>query len=179
MTRWLAALIVPLRLAADVTNCACDTSRPATLQARECSLCREAEKQPASAGIFFLKDINPRKPNRWLALPRSHGPGGHPLHRLPRAEQSRLWQAAIIKAKELWGDRWGIAYNSEKQRTQCHGHIHIGRLLDGLAPGNFYDVDTVDKIRLPEDGAGIWFHPIGAKLRVHHGEGITETVLLR
>ena len=38
----------------------------------ECGLCREAEKLPQDPSVFFLKDINPRKPNRWLALPRAH-----------------------------------------------------------------------------------------------------------
>ena len=36
-----------------------------TLDARPCSLCREAEKQPADTRIFFLKDVNPTKPGRW------------------------------------------------------------------------------------------------------------------
>jgi hypothetical protein len=34
----------------------------------ECELCRETEKQGARAAVH-LKDINPRKPNRWLTLP--------------------------------------------------------------------------------------------------------------
>ena len=49
------------------------------MAARECSLCREAEKQPAEPGVFFLKDVNPRKPNRWLALLRQHVDGDNPL----------------------------------------------------------------------------------------------------
>lgn len=181
MTRRIALLAAAFAAAsiADVTQCACDTARPETMQARECSLCREAEKQPASTEVFFLKDINPRKPNRWLALPKPHALGGHPLHRMPRIDQTALWRAAIAKAKELWGDAWGVAYNSEKHRTQCHGHVHIGKLLQGLAPGNFYDVDRPEQIRLPEDGSGIWFHPVGNRIRVHYGEGITETALLR
>ena len=31
------------------------------MQARECGLCREADKHPADQRVFFLKDINPRK----------------------------------------------------------------------------------------------------------------------
>ena len=56
--------------ASAATECACDPQKPETMEARQCSLCREAERQPANPTIFFLKDINPRKPNRWLALPK-------------------------------------------------------------------------------------------------------------
>ncbi len=180
MIRWVMAAFLAAGLGfGDVTKCACDIGNPGGMRARECSLCAEAEKQPADAEIFFLKDINPRKPNRWLALPRVHGTVGHPLHELDRAAQAKLWNAAIAKAKQVWGGEWGIAYNSEKHRTQCHGHVHIGKLLKGLAPGKFYDVDRVEQIRVPTDGTGIWFHPVGRKIRVHTGEGITETALLR
>jgi hypothetical protein len=173
-------LAIPLLLWSDVRQCACDPAKPETMKGRECSLCKEADKHDGQE-IFFLKDNNPRKPNRWLALPRGHGGGGgHPLHALPKALQTRLWAAAIAKGRELWGDDgWGLAYNSEIHRTQCHGHVHIGRLLQGLAPGKFYDVSGPAGIRIPGDGSGLWIHPVGGKLRVHHGEGITETVLLR
>jgi hypothetical protein len=163
---------------ADVSNCACDAARPESYRGRECSLCGEADKR-AGQEVFFLKDINPRKPNRWLALPGKHSAGGHPLHLMAAAEQARLWSAAIARSKELWGDRWGVAYNSEKFRTQCHAHIHIGKLLEGLAPGKFYDVDRPDQVRVPLDGSGVWVHGVGSRIRVHYGEGITETALLR
>ncbi len=173
----MAALAIPL-LVADVRQCACDPAKPETMRNRECSLCNEAEKQTSE--IFFLKDVNPRKPNRWLALPHPHSPGGHSLHTLPRPLQIKLWTEAIAKAREVWGpDGWGIAYNGEVNRTQCHGHIHIGKLLQGLAPGKYYEVAGPAGIRMPTDGLGIWVQPIRGKLRVHYGEGITETVLLR
>jgi diadenosine tetraphosphate (Ap4A) HIT family hydrolase len=164
---------------ADVSACACDPANPESLKARECSLCVEAEKHPADQEVFFLKDINPRKPNRWLALPRTHAAKGHALRDLPEALQTRVWKSAIQKAKELWGDDWGLAYNSSMVRTQCHAHIHIGKLLKGLAPGNYKDVDSPHQIRVPDDLSGIWVHPVGAKLRIHYGEQITETSLLR
>lgn len=166
-------------LPADVSACACDPARPATLEARECSLCQEAEKQAPDVEVFLLKDISPRKPNRWLALPRSHAQGPHALHDMPAAERARLFRAAIAKARELWGEEWGIAYNSERFRTQCHTHLHIGKLLKGLSPGRFVDVARAEDIPVPDDGAGFWFHPVGRKIRVHLGEEITETVLLR
>ena len=149
------------------------------MEARECSLCREADQRPSDQETFYLRDNNPRKPNRWLALPRVHAAGGHALHELPKPLQARLWKAAIEKGRELWGDGWGMAYNSDKVRTQCHTHIHIGKLLQGLAPGSYYEVDRVERIKAPTDGTGIWVHPVGKKLRVHYGEIITETALLR
>jgi hypothetical protein len=66
------ALLAALVLRADFVTCSCDPSKPETLQARQCSLCREAEQQPTDVDVFFLKDANPSKPNRWLALPRTH-----------------------------------------------------------------------------------------------------------
>src|SRR5690348_6447177 len=63
----IALLLATAPLAfADISHCACDISNPETMAARECGLCKEAEKQPADGAVFFLKDSNPRKPNRWL-----------------------------------------------------------------------------------------------------------------
>ena len=168
-------------LMADVRQCACDPAKPEMLASRECSLCNEADKHEGGGDIFFLKDNNPRKPNRWLALPRTHGSGSHPLHALPQAIQVKLWTEAIAKATQVWGPTdWGIAYNGELNRTQCHGHVHIGKLLKGLAPGKYKDVSGPAAIQLIKDGTGVWIHPVrGGRLRVHFGEGITETVLLR
>src|SRR5574340_204718 len=120
----LLALFFVVSAAADVRNCACDPAKPETMQARECGLCREAERHPPDTKIFFLKDTNPRKPNRWLALPRAHAAAGHHLDEMPDKERIALWAAAIGKAKELWGDEWGVAYNGEMVRTQCHAHLH-------------------------------------------------------
>jgi diadenosine tetraphosphate (Ap4A) HIT family hydrolase len=159
-------------------DCPCDVSNPATLTARQCSLCNEAEKQSADTHVFFLKDINPRKPNRWLALPRAHGSTLHHLHDIPPAERTRLWSASIEKAKELWGDEWGLAYNGEQVRTQCHTHIHIGKLLNGIETDNFKVVSNASDIPAPP-GGGLWVHPAGNKLHVHLGEQTAETVLLR
>ncbi|MEO8662579.1 MAG: hypothetical protein ABI693_29230 [Bryobacteraceae bacterium] len=145
---------------------------------RECSLCREAEKQPSETEIFFLKDANPRKPNRWLVLPKVHGSVGHSLRELKPGQRAALWKAAIAKGKELWGNEWGLAYNGDTARTQCHGHIHIGKLLKGLAPGKTLVVSHVEDIPVPK-GDGLWVEPLGKKLLVHYGETITETVLLR
>jgi hypothetical protein len=97
-----ALLLVSFPLMAQ-TPCPCDPAKPETMKERQCSLCVEAEKQPDDDGVFFLKDINPRKPNRWLALPRTHTHGLHPLSSLSAEQRTRLWSAAIERAKQMWG----------------------------------------------------------------------------
>lgn len=175
----LISLIAVTAAWADVRACACDISKPETLEARECSLCTVAEQQPAEPPYFFLKDINPRKANRWLALPRAHYKGGHPLAEMSAAEREAYWTAAMGKAKELFGDSWGLAVNGEESRTQCHGHIHIGKLLEDVETVNVVVVDGATGIPLPEGGTGLWVHPVDGKLHVHTGEQINEFVLQR
>lgn len=161
------------------TPCACDVSKPETMTKRECSLCVEAERHPAGVAIFFVKDINPRKPNRTLALPRAHTSGLHPLAELPPDQRTQFWTAAIDKAKSLWGNDWAVAYNGDRVRTQCHAHVHIGRLLPGVEAGTFLTVSSPAEIPPPKD-EGYWIHSTpDSKMHVHTGEQITETVLLR
>jgi hypothetical protein len=166
---------------ADVTGCACDVAHPESAKVRMCSLCLEAEKHPAGIAHFFLKDNNPRKPNRWLILPRSHaqdGPGIFPG--MSRAERTALWKAAIARAEEMWGDGWGLAINGSRSRTQCHAHIHIGKLLGFVElDRRFAVVSRAEDIPVPEDGTGLWVHPVEGKLHVHLGEQTCETVLMR
>jgi hypothetical protein len=177
----LAALALTAVLArADISHCACDVANPESMAARECGLCREAEKQPADMLVFLLKDNNPRKPNRWLVLPRGHGKAGDPLASMTAGQRTALWTAAMEKGRELWGDKWGLAYNGDISRTQCHAHVHVGKLLDGIETDNFMVVSGPAQIPTPKDGTGLWVHTIeGGKLHVHTGEQITETVLLR
>jgi diadenosine tetraphosphate (Ap4A) HIT family hydrolase len=176
--RILLVLLAAVALPAAI-DCDCDPARPETMKMRQCSLCGEAEKQNEGVPIFFLKDINPRKPNRWLALPRRHGSGQHHLHDLSPAERAALWTAAIGKAREMFGDEWGIAYNGEQVRTQCHTHLHVGKVLKGIETKNFIVVRNASEIPAPE-GEGLRVH--GAEngaMHVHLGEQITETALLR
>lgn len=186
--RWHAAVVFLSLIQAPVTMaqlpvvqntvCACDPANAESMKARQCSLCNEAEKQTGE--VFFLKDINPRKPNRWLALPKAHGKGRHHFHEMSQADRTKLWKAAIAKATELWGkDDWGLAYNGEIYRTQCHTHLHIGKFA--RAAENLRHVRIVSRpedIPVPAD-SGVWVHPQGGMLHVHLGEQVTETVLLR
>ena len=164
---------------ADVRGCACDLAKPETMATRECSLCAEAEKQPANVEVFFLKDANPSKSHRTLALPRKHYPGQHSLEAMSAVERTELWTAAIAKAQELWGDSWGIAMNGEERRTQCHMHLHIGKLNDDAETEGFVVVSGPSEIPIPANGAGLWVHPVNGKLHVHMGEQVTEFVLMR
>ena len=62
MERLLLVAILLISVANAAVTCACDPEKPETMEMRQCSLCREAEKHSADERIFFLKDINPRKP---------------------------------------------------------------------------------------------------------------------
>lgn len=159
----------------NLVSCACDPAKPETMAARPCSLCREAENRPGSDAVFLLKDNNPNKPNRWLALPRSHA---HSLAAMTQPERTALWNTAAAKGKEMFGDGWALAVNGRKVVTQCHTHIHIGKLLSGIETNNFLVVSSLDEIPVPEN-EGFWVHPEGARFHVHRGEQITETILLR
>jgi diadenosine tetraphosphate (Ap4A) HIT family hydrolase len=174
-----SAIILALVLA-DARNCACDISKPETMTAVNCSLCREAEKQPAEQGVFFLKDTNPTKPNRTLALPRKHVAGPHNLSDFTAADRNELFVAAIAKGKELWGANWGVAYNGVERRTQCHAHVHIGKLVENAETGkDFLVLKGPADIVVPTDGSGFWIHEVDGKIHEHSGEQVKEFVLER
>jgi diadenosine tetraphosphate (Ap4A) HIT family hydrolase len=172
----VASCLAGLAARADMVTCTCDVAHPETLAARQCSLCREAEKQPADVKYFFLKDANPSKPNRWLALARSHE---RSIDLLTDTQRTELLAAAIDKAKQLFGDEWAIAYNAPSVQTQCHIHLHIGKLIPGVESGQFITATKVEDIPAPAKGEGFWIHPQGNLFHVHMGEQITETVLER
>ncbi len=163
---------------ADVRNCACDPARPESKEQRECSLCRVADAQPPEPAFFAIRDANPRKPNRWLALPRFHGGNPQDLAGMTPEERTAYWKFAIAKAHELWDDGWGLAINSLAQRTQCHMHIHIGKLREGVEDDQFVVVAGAADIPLPKEGDGMWVHPVAGKLHVHFGNETPEMLLL-
>ena len=161
-------------------DCACDHLNAATLADADCSLCREAEKHAAVGDtIFFVRDASPRKPNRTLALPVVHGKGQQDLAHLASEQRTILWKAAITKAQELWPGQWGLAVNSPTVRTQCHLHVHIGKLNDGADESTGRLVATPEEIPVPPNGVGIWLHPAPGGLHVHMDREISEPVLMR
>lgn len=148
------------------------------MEARECGLTKEALKQPAGIEYFFLKDNNPRKPNRWLILPVGTGPGAQYIDQMEKERRVRLWKAAIAKGQELFGNEWGLAYNAPSVRTQCHMHLHIGRFIKAAENTRYKIVTRVEELPAPET-EGVWVHPVGKAFHVHYGELITETALVR
>ncbi|MFB3778402.1 MAG: hypothetical protein ACE141_12365 [Bryobacteraceae bacterium] len=179
-SKGLAALILCAPMAwGEIAGCVCDPARPETLEARQCSLTREALTQPATPPVFFLKDTNPSKPNRWLAIPRAVRKDMHSLADMSAEERRQLWTEAIRKAREMWGDEWGLAINGDETRTQCQPHVHIGKFLRAAETADFTVVDAPGRIPAPRDGTGLWIHEAEGKIHVHTGEVLTETVLLR
>jgi len=101
--------LTALSIHADVRDCVCTLTSPAIAETRGCSLCIEAARQPAGRAIFLVHDSDPTKPNRWLVLPRAPYDGPNPLARMTAPERLALWNAAIAKAKETWGNSWAVA----------------------------------------------------------------------
>jgi len=178
------------------SRCPCDHSVAETLLAYpQCSLCLESEFHPPDVPFFFVQDINPSKPNRWLILPRAHDKGMQNLSGLAAADSGKFWAAAIRKGEELWGKQWGLAVNGELARSQCHAHAHIGKLLDGVEGEGFLykmgcsrvpgkapiTVAGPDGIRAPDKGAAFWIHPVekGLHLHVEDTTAMAEFVLMR
>jgi len=166
-------------LGAQRLPCACDHPTHAAYDTRGCGLCAEVDKAPPNVPVVFVKDNSPLKPNRWLALPRRHADKPFQLlGDLTQAERTALWREAIVKARDQWGTRWGVAMNGMVSRGQCHVHVHIGRLIDGVEWGEFKEVSGPEEIPDPGE-SGIWVHS-GANGKLHvHVEIATETVLAR
>jgi CDP-diacylglycerol pyrophosphatase len=169
--------IVPRAIAPPVTSCSCDHKQPESLRQRVCSLCGTAEKQTGE--VYFLKDINHNKPNRYLALPKWHEGGLQSAGTLPEPLRTELWREAIAKAKDLFGERWGIAHNSHWFRTQCHAHLHLGPMSPEVeeANGTLY-ADPKDFPATPGE-QGMWVHARDGQYCVHLDRDLTEIVLIR
>ena len=112
-----------------------------------------------------------------LALPRAHGRNPQHLAEMTAEVRAAYWTAAIAKARERWGEEWGLAINNLERRTQCHMHIHIDRLIPGSEDERFVVVDGARDIPLPGENDGLWVHPVGGKLHVHHGNPAPELLL--
>ena len=135
---------------------------------------------PQYVSDLFQGYTSPLKPHQWLILPRTHASDGRvPLSKLTAAERTAFWTAAIARARALFGEDWGLALNGDEARSQCHTHVHIGRLLEGVERGRPLVIDGPADIPVPKDGTGLWIHAAGNKLHVHVGEQSTEGVLER
>lgn len=174
------ALLLLQATHADVRDCQCEVARPETLDLRACSLCKAAELQPAGPAYFVIRDSNPNKPHRWLALPRGHGANPQHLGNMTPAERNAYWTFTIAKAREFWpAEDWGLAVNSLERRTQCHAHIHIGKVREGVESDTFTVVGGPADIPLPREGDGLFIHPANGKLHVHTGNDTPELLLER
>ena len=176
----VAALLLLQLSHADIRECMCDVAVPASLEARECALCKETEKQPADVQFFYLRDTSPTKQHRWLTLPRFHGNHPQLLDEMTPEQRAAYWDAAMTKARELWPENnWGVALNGTIKRTQCHIHIHIGKLIPDYENDQFVVIDKPSEIPLPTSGNGVWVHPAGTRYHAHTDEPAGELKLER
>ncbi len=160
-----------------VVSCPCDHARTDSLGSRVCSLCQTAETE--SEEIYFLRDINPLKPSRYLALPKPHGSGFQSTADLSEELRAKLWSRAAERAEELYPGRWGLAQNSHFFRTQCHAHIHIGPLSPEVDDIGGTLVATAEEVPNVGPEQGIWMHPRKAMFCVHLDRDLAEIVLVR
>ena len=160
-----------------VVECPCDHAKAASMASRACSLCGTAEQ--ATDEVYFLKDNNPHKPNRYLALPKAHAAGYQSTHDLSPQLRAELWRKAAARAEELFPGRWGLAQNSNFFRTQCHAHVHIGPLSPEVEDigGTLYA--SGGEIPNVSPGQGIWMHPKQGRFCVHLDRDLAEIVLIR
>ena len=160
-----------------VVGCPCDHADAETLSSRVCSLCRTAEQQ--SASVYFLKDINPHKPNRYLALPRMHNSDLQHTGGLSAQLRTEVWEAAIAEAQRLFGERWGLAENAYFFRTQCHAHIHMGPLSPEVAEEDGTLYERVSDFPALDASKGVWVHPREGRYCLHLNRDLAEVVLIR
>ncbi len=160
-----------------VVNCPCEHGRPESIESRVCSLCGTADEQTGE--IYFLKDINPHKPNRYLALPKAHAGGFQSTAHLPGELRDLLWQRAAERAEQLYPGRWGLAQNSHHFRTQCHAHIHIGPLSPEVEDTGGTRYESVAELPNVGPEQGIWLHPKNGGYCVHLDRDLAEIVLVR
>ena len=160
-----------------VVGCPCDHARADSLGNRVCSLCKTAEKE--SDEIYFLRDINPLKPNRYLALPKPHDSGFQSTADLSDEMRAKLWSHAAERAEELYPGHWGLAQNSHFFRTQCHAHIHIGPLSPEVDDIGGMLVATAGELPNIGPEQGLWLHPRNGVFCVHLDRDLAEIVLVR
>ena len=83
------------------------------MKARQCSLCEAAEAQPHDVKIFFLRDKNPAKSHRWLALPRAHWAANHELSEMAAAGRTGSCGAPPSRKRRASGETSGESLTME------------------------------------------------------------------
>lgn len=167
------------RLWGPLAPCDCDHSRPESLADRNCALCRVVEAR--EGGLLLVKDIDPEKPNRWLALPRRHAAATRQsITDLSGDERRELAAFSVREAERLFPGRWALAVNPAAERSQCHLHVHLGpRRDDALCTNAGIHVGEPGRIldAVASDGS-VWAHPEpGGGYHVHTAvavEGMLE-----
>jgi hypothetical protein len=112
-------------------------------------------------------------------LPRAHGDSLQAVGEMPSQARARLWSAAIEKAVELFGPRWGLAHNGYLFRTQCHAHIHMGPLSADVDDVNGTLYDSPAEFPAVDASRGMWLHPKDGRYCVHLDRDLAEVVLIR
>jgi hypothetical protein len=64
-------------------------------------------------------------------------------------------------------------------RTQCHMHLHIGKLNAGADESGGRLVSSPEQFPIPEPGLGLWMHPVTGGYHVHTDREIAEPMLMR
>lgn len=167
------------RLWGPIAPCACDHSRPESLADRNCALCRVVEAREGDP--LLVKDIDPEKPNRWLALPRRHDAATRQsIADLSEDDRRELAAFSVREAERLFPGRWALAVNPAAERSQCHLHVHLGpRRGDALCTNAGIHVAEPGRIldAMAPDGS-VWAHPEpGGGYHVHTAvavEGMLE-----
>ena len=162
---------------ADVRDCICDLTRPATAASEICRLCVAADKRPRYEIVFAMKD--PARETQWLALPRGKYEGANPLLKMSETERIALWSLAVQKAGDVWGTNWAIAINGAMSETQCHASVHIGRFLAENETPQAAFIDAIEDLPVNFDARGLWFHPVNGRLHIHTGEENADRVLAK
>ncbi len=136
-----------------IFGCPCDEGNPRSLDQTVCGLCGGGQ---GHTDAYVVRDASPAKPNRLLALPPHHAVE---LADLRLDQRTALWTAAIVAARKNFDEDWALAQNSVLFRTQCHAHIHIGRLDPEYRHSGGTIIASPADLPATTTFQGIWVHP--------------------
>ena len=121
-------------------RCPCDHTIAEILLAYPQAQSLSRKRIPPSGCAFFL--CSGHQP--WQAEPMVDSAHGLTIREcricldlsLPRSAVNSGWRPSG-KLKNCGGRIWGLAVNGDLARSQCHAHVHIGKLLDGVEGNEF------------------------------------------